>query len=94
MNPGSINYPDTANVNSKERALNRETLKCYYERNCALRYGRDLLAKVNWIASRFRDTAEELREGFDSCVRTYNEINDAKLNEYKREFFKEGLRLE
>jgi hypothetical protein len=94
MNPGSINYPDTANVNSKERALNRETLKCYYERNCALRYGRDLLAKVNWIASRFRDTAEELREGFDFCVRTYNEINDAKLNEYKREFFKEGLSLE
>ena len=94
MHPGSINYPKKENVKVKEKSLNREVLKCYYERNCALRSGRDLLAKVNWIASRFRDTAEELREGFDFCVRTYNEINDVRLNEYKREFFKEGLRLE
>lgn len=94
MHPGSINYPKKESVKIKEKTLNRETLKCYYERNCALRSGRDLLAKVNWIASRFRDTAEELREGFDFCVRTYNEINDVRLNEYKREFFKEGLRLE
>lgn len=94
MHPGSIGYPQKESVDMKRNAFNREMLKCYYERNCALRAGRDLLARVDWCTSRFRDTAEELHEGFDFCVRTYNEVNDVRLNEYKRVFSKERLLLE
>jgi hypothetical protein len=74
--------------------MNREKLKCYYERNCALRTGRDVLGKVNWCATRLKDTASDLQEGFSFCVRTYNEINGERLDEYKRTFSKDLLLLE
>jgi hypothetical protein len=91
---GSISYPKKESIDMKRNAMNREMLKCYYERNCALRTGRDLLIKVNWCTSRLRDTAEELQEGFGFCVRTYNDLNNVKLDEYKRVFSKERLLLE
>ena len=94
MRVGSIGYPQKESVDIKRNTMNREMLKCYYERNCALRVGRDLLTKVNWCTSRLRDTAKGLHEGFDFCVRTYNEINNARLNEYKHEFSRARLPLE
>ena len=92
--PGSIQYPKDDTINKAKKAVNREILKCYYERNCALRKGRDVLANTTWIADRMRAKSEKLLEGFRFYVRAYNEINKEKLEEYKHEFFKTDLALE
>ena len=92
--PGSIQYPKDDTINRANKAVNREILKCYYERNCALRKGRDVLAATKWPTDRMRSDAKELLEGFRFYVRAYNENNKEKLEEYKHEFFKTHLALE
>lgn len=91
---GSIEYPKDVTVGRANNAFNREILKCYYERNCALRKCRDVLANTTWLTDRMRKDAEELLEGFRFCVRAYNENNRERLEEYKHEFFKTNLVLE
>ena len=92
--PGSMQYPKDDTINRAKKAVNREILKCYYERNCALRKGRDGLATTIWLTNRMRSDAEELLKGFRFCVRAYNENNKEKLEEYKHEFFKTHITLE
>lgn len=91
---GSLNRPSEQSVNSKNRDKDREKLKCYYVRNCALRAGRDLVANINWCTARLRDAAFDLHEGFSYCVRAYNEFNRTYLDAYKHEFSRSYLPLE
>ena len=91
---GAIDYPSDNTLALRKNACYRESLKCYYERNCALRTGRDFMRDRKWCAQRLRDDAASLFEGFAYCVRIYNENNSTFLNEYKKEFFKAGLTFE
>ena len=91
---GAIDYPNDATLVLKKNACYRESLKCYYERNCALRTGRDFVCDRKWCAQRLRDDARLLFEVFAYCLRTYNENNRNSLEEYKKEFFRDGMSFE
>ena len=94
LHSGSLNYPSNDTLTRRKNARHREMLKCYFERNHALREGRDVLKGIKWCSKRIQDDAESLYEGFDYCVRIYNEINNSRLEEFKKEFFKNGISLE
>jgi hypothetical protein len=91
---GAIDFPSKESIEMRENALNKELLKCFYERNCALRAGRDILKEVTWCGNRLNEDARKLFEGFNFCVRFYNSRNEVQLNDYKRTFFKEDLSFE